>query len=77
MDELFLIFPEAPAVDGLVPFAVGVRTILFCSRKCRIVSDWSRASDPPLVLDGIEDLVNGEPERSKMLCRLEGLEKTR
>ena len=77
MDELFLIFLEAPAVDGLVPFAVRIRTILFCSGKCRIVPDWSRESEPRLVLDGIEDLVDAEPERSEVLCRLVGLEKTR
>jgi len=26
---------------------------------------------PQLVLDGVEDLVDGEPERGEVLCRLE------
>jgi len=64
-------------VDGIVSFTVLVRTILFYSEKCRIIPNWSRAPNPRLVLDGIEDLVDGEPERSEVLCRLEGLEQTR
>jgi len=75
-DKLFQVFLEAPAVDSLVPLTVVVRTTLFYSEKCRFVSDWSRASDPRLVLDGVEDLVDGEPKQSEVLCWLEGLERT-
>ena len=63
-------------MDGLVPFTVMVRPVLFCSEKCRIIPDWSRTSDPRLVLDAIEDLVDGETKRSEVLYRLEGLERT-
>ena len=73
-DKLFHVLPKALVVDGFVPFIVAVETILFCSEKCRIVPDWSRAYDPWLVLDGIGDLIDGEPERSKVLCQLEGSE---
>ena len=44
-DELFQLFSEAPTVDGLVPFTVVVRTILFCSEKCRIIMDLSPSPD--------------------------------
>jgi len=63
-------------MDGIVPFTVMIRIILFYFGKCRIVSDLSRASDLLMVLDGIEDLIDGELERSEVLCRLEGLEWT-
>ena len=58
-------------------FTVMVRAVLFCSENCRIILDWSWVSDSRLVLDGIEDLVDGEPERSEVFCRLESLEQTR
>jgi len=67
-------FLEAPAVDGLIPFTVMAGSVSFFSGKCRIVLNWSWTPDPCLVLDSIEDFVDGEPERSEMLCQLEGLE---
>ena len=66
-DGLFQIFPEGPAMDGLVLFTIMGRTILFYSEKCEIILDWPRAPDPRLVFDGIEDLVDGKPERNEML----------
>jgi len=63
-------------VDGFVIFTVVVRAVLFCFGKCRIVPDWSRASDPWLVLGSVEDLVDGEPERNEVLYWLEGLERS-
>jgi len=50
-----------------------VRTIFFCSRECRVVLDRLRALYPRLILDGIEDFVNREPQRSEVLFHLEGL----
>jgi len=64
-------------VDGLVPLTVMVGTILFCSEKYKIVLDWSRVPDLWLVLDGIEDLIDGEPKRSEVLCQFERLVQTR
>jgi len=32
-DELFQVLSEAPAMDGLVPLAVMVGAIFFCSKK--------------------------------------------
>ena len=63
-------------MDGLVPLIVMVETVLFCSGKCRILPDWSRIPDPQLVLDGIENLVDEEPERSEVLFQLESLNRT-
>ena len=67
-------FLEALTVDGLIPFTVVVGSVPFCSKKCRIVLNCFWTSDPCLVLDSIEDLVDEEPKRSEMLCQLEGLE---
>ena len=59
------VFLKATTV-GLVSFTVVIETILFCSGRCRIVSDWSQAPDSWLVLDGIKDLVDREVERSAL-----------
>jgi len=59
-------------MDGLVSFIVMIGTILFYYRRYRIVPNWSRALDPRMVFDGVADLVDGELERSEVLCRLEG-----
>jgi len=68
VDELFQVLLEGPTVDGLVPLTVMVIGIFFCSEKHGIVPNWSLASNSLLVLDGIEDLVDGEPQRSEMFC---------
>ena len=75
-DELVQIFLEVPAVYDLVPLTVLVGTILFCFGKCRIILDWSRALDAQLVLDGAENLIDGELEQSEVLFQLESLERT-
>jgi len=31
------------------------------------VPDWSRAPNPLLVLDSVEDFIDGEPQKSEML----------
>ena len=62
-----------------MPFTVVVRTVLFCSGKCEIISVWFQATDPWFVVDvvdGVDDLVDGELERSEVLFQLEGLERT-
>ena len=53
-----------------------IGTIFLFSGKYGIVSDGSWASNPRLILDGVEDLVDGEPQRSGILFRLEGSEGT-
>ena len=50
--------------------------ILFCSRKRGVVLDGSQMPDPGLILDGVEDFVDGEPERSELLYQLVGSEWT-
>jgi len=50
-------------MDGLVPLTV-VGAVLFCFGMRGIVLDKSRTPDPELVLDGVEDFVDGEPEWS-------------
>jgi len=52
-------------VDGLVPFTVMVGTIFLRTEKRGIVLDWSQTSDPGLVFDGVEDLVDRELQQSK------------
>ena len=46
-------------------FSVMKETILFYSGRCRIILDWSRASDQLLVFDSVEDFNNGETELSE------------
>ena len=60
-------------MDYLVAFIIVIRKILFCSGECRVVLDWPQASHPLLVLDGIEDFINGEPQQSVVLFHLEVL----
>jgi len=60
LDELFQIPSEGPTMVDLVPFAVMVATVFFRPEKQGIVLNWSRASYPWLVFDGIENLVDWE-----------------
>jgi len=53
-----------------------VRTIIFCSRKCRVMLDRLRAPYPWLVLENTKHFVNGEPQWDEVMFRLEGLEWT-
>ena len=46
-------------MDDLVALAVMIGAIFFCSKKCEIVSDWSRVPNLWLVLDGVEDSLMG------------------
>jgi len=77
VDELFQIPLKVLVVDGFMPLTVIEGIILFCSGECGVVLYWSRIFDQRLVLDGIEDLVDWEPERGEVFCLLEGLERTR
>ena len=61
-DELFQVSSKVLTMDGSVPLAVMEGTILFCSGKFEVVMDRSRTSDPQLVLDSVEDLVNRKHE---------------
>ena len=54
--------------------AVVVRRIFFRSGKCKVVLDRLWALYPWLVLDDIEDFVDGKSEWSKVFFYLEGLE---
>jgi len=66
---------KIPTVDGLVPLTIVAEknTLLFIELY-KIVLDWSRAPDLRLVLDSVEDLVVGEPERREVLYRRKDLE---
>jgi len=54
-----------------VSLTVVVRTLLFCSRECRVVLDLLRVPYPWLVLDGTEDFVDGKSQRGEMLFHSE------
>ena len=73
-DKFFQVLSQTSVVDGLVPLTVIVRTVFFHSEKCKVVLDWLRALYPRLVLDGVENFVDGEPQQSEVLFHLEGLE---
>ena len=62
-------------VDDLVSLTVMVGAIFFCSRKYEIVHDQSQAPNLRLVFNGIEDLVDGELQRSEVSHQLIGLER--
>ena len=51
---------------------VMVRTIIFHSKKYRVILDRLRAPYSWLVLDGIEDFIDGEPKWGEVLFRPEG-----
>ena len=70
VDKFFQVLPQTSAVDDLVSFAFMKETILFHS-ECRVVLDRHRAPYPRLVLDGIEDLIDGKPQRGEVLFHLE------
>ena len=55
-------------MDGLVPLTVMVGAVLFCSGKGEIILDGTR--DPGLVLDGVEDFIDGELEQSELFTGL-------
>ena len=61
-------------MDDPVSLAFMEGPLLFYSGKCRAVLDQLRASYPWLVLDGTEDLVDGEPHHGEVLFPSEGLE---
>ena len=70
----FQVFPEVSVVDGLVSLTVVVRTVFFRSEDCRVVLDRLRALYPRLILNGIENFIDGEPQQSEVLFHLESLE---
>ena len=61
-------------MDNLVSLALMIGVVLFYSIKYNIVPDWFWAPYPRLVLDGVEELVDGEPQQSELMFYLEGLE---
>ena len=73
-DKFFHVLLEGSAMDGLLPLTVIKKTIFFHFGENRVVSDQLWALNPWLVLDGVEDFVNEEPQRSEVLFHLEGLE---
>ena len=54
-----------------------IRTIFIRFGECRVVLDRLRVLYPRLVLNGIADFVDGEPQLSEVLFHLEGLELVR
>ena len=58
-------------MGGLVSFTFVEGTILSRSGKCGIMLDRLRVPYPRLVLDGIEDVVDGKPQRGEVLLRSE------
>ena len=52
-------------MDTLVPFAAMIGTIFLRTEKREIILDWSRVSNPGLVLDDVKDLVDRELQRSE------------
>jgi len=61
-------------MDGLVPLIVMVGAGLFCSEKSGAILDESWMPDLWLVLDGVEDFIDGEPKWSELLYWLVGSE---
>ena len=60
-------------MDRLVSLTVVIRTVFFRSEECWVVLDWLRALYPRLVLDVIENFIDGKPQWSKVLFHLEAL----
>ena len=75
MDEFFQVPSEVPTMDGLMPLTVVVGASLFCSGMRGVMLDGSRTPDSGLILDDVEDYVDGDPERSELLCQLVGSER--
>ena len=66
-NDLFQVLLEALAVDDFAPHTVGKSNILLLLGG-GVVMNWSRTSDPWLDLDNVEDLVDGESQRSEVFC---------
>ena len=49
-------------MDDLVPLSFLVEVVLFCSGMRGVILDRSWTPDPGLVLDVVEDFVDGESE---------------
>ena len=62
-------------MDSLVSLTFMEGTILFCFEKCRLILDWLRLSYLRLVLDSIENLIDGEPQQGEVLFHSEGSER--
>ena len=76
-DEFIQVSSEAPTMGDLMCLTIMVGVALFCLKMRGVVLDGSQTPNPGLVLDGVEDLVDGEPERSELFCRLLGSERAR
>jgi len=64
-------------MDGLAPLTVIVGAVLSCYGKLGIILDRSRTPDSGLIFNGVENFVDGKPERSELLHRLVGLKRAR
>ena len=54
-------------MGGLVSLTIMVRKVFFHFKACEVVLDWLRAPYPWLVLDGVENFVDVEPQWSVLL----------
>ena len=66
LDELFQIPSEGPTIDDLVPFTFVVGAVFLRPGKRRIVLDRLRAFDPRWILEGVEQFVDRELQRSEV-----------
>jgi len=61
-------------VNTLMSLIIMARTVFFHSKECRVVLNWFGMLYSQLVLDGINNFVDGEPQWSEVFFHLEGLE---
>jgi len=66
---------KAPTIDGLVSLSIIVGAVLFYSKMQWVVLYGTQKPDLWLVLDGVEDLVDGKPQWGEVLHRLIGSER--
>jgi len=74
-DKFFQVPTEISTTSGLVSLSFVQEIVLFCFEKCGVMLDRLRGFYPRLALDGIEDVVDGEPQRGKVLLCSVGSER--
>ena len=67
VDKFFLIPPQTSAVGSLMSLTVVVRTVFFHSGEYKVVLNRLRALYSQLVLNGVIDFVDREPQWSEVL----------